>query len=109
MQSKLVLTLLMNELASKPEWSKVRVRNVNPGANKTGMTNGGSGMPWWLAPIAKFLFAAPTQGAKLLYQAAFTPPYEDASGVYLDKNKVLPVKSAFSDKQREQVLAGIKV
>ena len=68
LQSKLALTLLMNDWAKSE--SKLKILNVTPGPTKTNMTSG-SGMPWWLLPFRNLLFSKPTKGASYLYDVAF--------------------------------------
>ena len=103
MQSKLALTLLMNQLAK--DWKGVRIINVSPGPNKTKMT-AGEGMPVWLKPIRNLFFAKPTKGAQLLYQAAFDERHRHQTGVYLQKNKGQKLPLTISEEQKNQLLAG---
>lgn len=109
MQSKVALTQLMNDLARAPGWERVRIRNVDPGPNRTSMTTD-SGMPGWLLPlVAKFLFPKPARGANFVYQAAFAPEHRDASGVYLSGNRVKPMKHQIQRAQKEALLARYQV
>ncbi|MEM9454534.1 MAG: SDR family NAD(P)-dependent oxidoreductase [Myxococcota bacterium] len=109
MQSKVVLTQLMNDLARAPGWERVQIRNVDPGPNRTSMTTN-SGMPGWLLPlVAKFLFPKPARGANFVYQAAFAPEHRDASGVYLSGNRVKPMKHQIEPAQKEALLARYEV
>ena len=109
LHSKAAMVQLMADLAARPEWAKVRIRSVNPGANKTGMTNGGTGMPWFLRPVGRFLFSAPTKGGNLLYQGAFDPTHGEATGVYLHNNQVRPMKVRLADADRTRLLGAVRV
>ncbi|MEO0604768.1 MAG: hypothetical protein AAF211_25275, partial [Myxococcota bacterium] len=103
LHSKMALTLLMNELGRDPEWSKVVIRNVNPGANRTGMTQG-EGMPWWLRPLRPFLFSAPTKGANLLYGAAFDEAHGRETGQYFDEKHIREVTQTLADGDRAALM-----
>lgn len=103
LQSKLALVLLMNDLAAQPEWQPIRIRNVNPGANKTSMT-AGEGMPGWLRPLRGLLFSGPKKGGNLLYDAAFRSDLIDQTGIWLDEKKIRPVPRTLSADDRARLL-----
>ncbi|MEN0064203.1 MAG: SDR family NAD(P)-dependent oxidoreductase [Myxococcota bacterium] len=103
LHSKAALIQLMNELAQRPEWQNVAIRHVNPGANKTSMT-AGEGMPFWLRPFRWLLFSAPTKGANLLYDAAFSDRYQGKTGIWLDEAKERAVPATLSDDDRAALL-----
>lgn len=105
MQSKLALTLWMNELAK--EWKNVRIVSVDPGPNKTKMTKG-TGMPSWLLPIRNLLFSKPSKGGSLLYQGAFDAQHNGKSGILLSGNKVKKMKMTLSDEHKALLEAAIK-
>ncbi len=98
LQSKLALTVLMADLAKG--WTGVRIASVTPGPNQTTMT-AGSGMPRLLKPFMKLLFAKPSKGAGLLYDAAFTGT--DAG--YVAKGKERAMKFELSDGDKARLLA----
>jgi NAD(P)-dependent dehydrogenase (short-subunit alcohol dehydrogenase family) len=106
LQSKLALTLWMDELAGQDAWSGIAVRNVNPGANKTGMTES-DGVPWFIRMVRGLLFSAPTKGGNLLYDAAFDPGLGRRSGVFLDEGKARQVPLRLDDTQRATLEAGL--
>ena len=103
LQSKLAITLWLNELAASDGWQGVAFRHVNPGANKTSMT-AGDGVPWYIKLIRGLVFTAPTKGGNLLYNAAFDPSLRRQSGVYLDEGTVRPVKAILTDAQRTTLM-----
>lgn len=104
--SKMAMILLMNHLAE--QWPKVRICSVDPGPNKTKMTSG-TGMPKWLLPFRNLIFAAPTKGAKLLYDGAFSEKFAGQSGVYITGGKIKALKLKLSEPEIEQLLGNITV
>lgn len=106
MQSKLALTLWMNELSK--EWKNIQIISVDPGPNKTKMTKG-AGMPSWLLPLRNLLFSKPSKGGNLLYQGGFDEKHTGKSGVYLSGNKVKKMKMTLSDEHMALLKAGVKV
>ena len=98
LQSKLALALLMADLDNS--WTDVRIASVTPGPNKTGMT-AGSGMPAFLKPLRNIMFAAPSKGAGLLYDAAFSSDH-GLQG-YVAKGKKRNLKFALSTSEKTQL------
>lgn len=102
--SKFAMVLLMNHLAK--EMPELRILSVDPGPNKTKMTQGG-GMPKWLLPLRNLFFPPATKGASLMYKAAFEPAFQQVSGQYISGNKVKPLSYAFSEAELEALLAPV--
>ena len=105
LQSKLALTLLSKEMNSL--LPKLRVINVDPGPNKTTMTQG-SGMPGWLMPIRNLLFPKPSKGAGLLYNGAFDPKFQQEKYAYLTSNKHAPIGMSLGEEEKIFLLSAIK-
>lgn len=106
MQSKLALTMLMNDMAA--EEGNLRIVSVTPGPNKTGMTKG-AGMPALLRPLRNLFFAAPTKGAKLLYDAAFKEEFQQKSGIYVMGNKVKDLIIRLTAHEKQNLLKRLVV
>lgn len=100
LQSKLALTVLMADLGAS--WTNIRIASVTPGPNKTGMT-GGSGMPALLKPLRSLMFAAPSKGAGLLYDAAFSSDHGIQG--YVAKGKKRNMKFTLSVDDKTQLLS----
>jgi NAD(P)-dependent dehydrogenase (short-subunit alcohol dehydrogenase family) len=107
MQSKLALTLLMNNISE--EWVKdnIRIISVSPSGNKTKLTNG-NGMPGWMKPFIILLYKKPEHGAKLLYDAAFNEDYMDKTGIYIQNSKILKLRIMLSKEQNNELLKRLK-
>lgn len=103
MDSKLTMVLLMNYLSTLDPWKNVKILSVNPGAIKTKMT-AGKGMPFWLKPIRNMFFQSPEQGAKRLYDAAFSLDIP-ASGQYISKHKPLPMACQITEADVQKLLS----
>ncbi len=97
MQSKLALTVLMADLAKT--WSYVRIASVTPGPNKTKMT-AGPGMPGLLKPLRNLMFAEPSKGAGLLYDAAFGDAASNSGYVVKGQPKTMKFELSASDKEQ---------
>jgi len=106
MQSKLALVLFMNELAQK--WQNIRIVNVDPGPNKTKMTQE-SGMPRWLLPLRNLFFQKPRKGGELLHKGAFDKKHQSKSGIYLTSNKAKKIRFDLPEGDKKQMLEGLKV
>ena len=105
MESKMAMIALMNHLAQeKPD---LLMAHVNPGAIKTKMT-AGKGMPFFLKPIRRLFFSEPIVGAKKLRAAAFRSELRGRGGVFLDGDKLKPIKLALSEQDFQELLAGIQ-
>lgn len=103
MNSKFALVLLMNHLGKEWSNSNIRVINVDPGPNKTGMT-AGSGMPFWLKPIRNLFFPAPIKGANKIYDAAFSPSFSGKTGIYITGDKINEVQYQLNDSEFKNML-----
>jgi NAD(P)-dependent dehydrogenase (short-subunit alcohol dehydrogenase family) len=88
--SKLALSLWTGALAPELARRGVRIVSVDPGPNSTPMSKG-SGMPWPMLVLAKFIMKPPAHGAGLLAEAAAAahPP-----GTFLIKGKPTNLPSA---------------
>lgn len=69
----------------------ILIRSADPGGNNTLRNDKKSGIPFWLRPITRMFFPAPTHGAGLLYQAALGE-HSSKTGVFLHKNRVTPLQ-----------------
>ncbi|MEM9984551.1 MAG: SDR family NAD(P)-dependent oxidoreductase [Bacteroidota bacterium] len=105
LQSKLALTLLSKEMQALSP--KLRVVNVDPGPNKTTMTQG-AGMPAWLMPIRNLFFPKPTKGASLLYNGAFDAKFQQEKFAYLTSNKLTPIEQSLTASEKEFLMGAIK-
>jgi len=101
LQSKIAMTALMGYQAG--QHPKVRFAAVDPGPNKTPMTQG-AGMPGWLLPLRNLFFPPPSKGGGLLYKGAFDPAHQGQSGVYITGNKIKPMKFALMKADVEALL-----
>ena len=106
MQSKQAVMFLMNNLAD--QWDGVKFLAVNPGPNKTKMTQSGN-TPWIIRKVLSLFFNDPSVGSQLIYNAGFDPQFAEANQVYLTKNKIVPVKTSMTAAERAELLAGIKI
>lgn len=104
-QSKQAMMMLMNDMAAS--WEVVDFLTVNPGPNKTGMTTG-SEAPAILKFISRF-FPDPSVGSKLIYKAGFSSKFAQSNAVYITGNNVASIKSRMTDREKQALLAGIKI
>lgn len=104
--SKLAMTLLMRDVASTHK--DMRILNVDPGALKTKMTEDKDAIPFFLKPFVKLVFKPPVEGAKKLYEAAFSAKFVGKSGVYVTGNAVKSLPLILTQEEKDQLLAGIK-
>ena len=106
MHSKQAVMFLMNDLAN--QWNGVEFLAVNPGPNKTKMTQGGN-TPWIIRKVLSLFFNDPSVGSQLIYNAGFDSQFAKSNKVYLTKNKIVPVSTSMSADEKAKLLAGIKV
>ena len=96
--------LLLNDLVGK--WDGVKFVTVNPGQNKTSMTQSDS-----IASIIEnspsWLFSDPSVGSGRVYNAGFNPEFSDANGIHLDREILTEIKVSMSDAQKADLLSGI--
>lgn len=85
-------------------WSDVRIASVTPGPNKKGMT-ADSGMPGLLKPLRNIMFAEPSKGAGLLYDAAFG---ETQPSGYVSKCEVKALKFNLAAGDKVELLSHIQ-
>ena len=102
LNSKVAMMLMMNNLGEA--FPNIRIVTVDPGPNKTKMTNG-TGMPRWLLPIRNLFFPKPTKGAKKIHQATFDDIFQQKSGIYVTGNKIKPITLSYSDKEVQEILS----
>ncbi len=102
LNSKFAMAMMMNFLAQNNP--QLRVASVDPGPNQTNMTKS-SGMPAWLKPFSKILFAQPIKGAMKIYRAAFDPKFQGQSGIYITGDKVKALKASYNDVEIAELLA----
>lgn len=101
MYSKAAMAMLMAYMArQQPE---LRMLTVDPGPNKTKMTQG-AGMPKWLLPLRNLFFPPATKGASLLYKAAMGPDFQQESGVYISGGKLRPLAYQLSEAEVNELV-----
>ncbi|MET1260658.1 SDR family NAD(P)-dependent oxidoreductase [Flagellimonas sp. DF-77] len=100
MDSKLMMVLLMDYLDRL--WPDVNIISADPGAIKTKMT-ASKGMPFWLKPIRKLFFRSPKEGARKLYEAAFSKR-DSNSGSYRSKGKAMVMTLRLKETDIERLL-----
>jgi len=106
MHSKQAILLLMNDLAQDTSWQSVKFISVDPGPNKTKMTQSGE-TPWIIRNVISRFFNDPEVGTQRIFNAGFDQRFSDVNGVYITGDKVVPVTSTFSDQEKETILAAI--
>ncbi|WP_379134241.1 SDR family NAD(P)-dependent oxidoreductase [Paenibacillus sp. sgz500958] len=89
--TKLALSLWTRELAPAASDEGITILSVDPGGNNTLRKDKNSGLPFYIKPLMKFLFAPPTKGASLLYEAALGPA-KGSPGDFLIKGKPRKLK-----------------
>lgn len=89
--SKRAMSLWTEAVAPALAAEGILIRSADPGGNNTLRSGKKSGIPFWLRPITRMFFPAPTHGAGLLYQAALGE-HSGRSGVFLHKNRVTPLQ-----------------
>lgn len=89
--SKLALSLWTREAAPQLAEEGIILRSADPGGNNTMRKGKPSGLPFYLKPIMKLLFAPPSKGAGLLYDAALGS-HAETSGVFLSKGSPAELK-----------------
>ncbi|MEW9700028.1 SDR family NAD(P)-dependent oxidoreductase [Paenibacillus sp. SI8] len=89
--TKLALSLWTQEIAPLVEPDGIRIRSADPGGNNTIRKGNSSGLPFYLKPIMKLFFSAPTKGASLLYDAALGQ-HGGLNGVFFMKGRVAKLK-----------------
>jgi NAD(P)-dependent dehydrogenase (short-subunit alcohol dehydrogenase family) len=99
--SKLALAAMNAAMAREATTPTMRVGE--PGPTKTTMT-GGNGMPGWLLPIRNLVFAAPSKGAKRIYDTAFEASLGTQSGVYVEKGKIKSLPASAADQATQAQL-----
>lgn len=88
--SKLGLSLWTQALAPQLLAEGIEIRSVNPGGNKTKMTERTS-MPKWLLLIRHLFFSHPSVGAGRVYDAAFGR-WRGTTGIFINNGKATPFK-----------------
>ncbi|GFN32911.1 SDR family NAD(P)-dependent oxidoreductase [Paenibacillus xylaniclasticus] len=89
--TKLALSLWTQAIAPHVEPEGITIRSADPGGNNTARKGRRSGLPFYLKPIMKYMFAPPSKGASLLYDAAFGP-YSSLNGAFLQKGRPAKLK-----------------
>jgi NAD(P)-dependent dehydrogenase (short-subunit alcohol dehydrogenase family) len=106
MQSKQAVMLLMNDLAADESWEGVKFSSVDPGPNKTKMTQGGE-TPWIIRNVLSRFFNDPEIGTQRIYDAGFGERFSDVNGVYITGGKVVPVKHGIPTHDKKALMASI--
>ena len=104
-QSKQAVLLLMNDLAQR--MPTVRFLSVNPGENKTNMTQE-SNMPGLMKLLVRFFFNEPDVGSQRIYNAAFDARFSAENRVYITGDKVVAIKHGITAADKAALLAGIQ-
>ncbi len=107
MQSKQAILLLMNDFATDESWHGVDFLCVDPGPNKTKMTQSGE-TPWIIRNVFSRFFNEPEVGTQRIYNAGFDERFSDANGVYITGDKVIPVRYSLSTTEKQTLLAAIR-
>ncbi|MEM7335717.1 MAG: SDR family NAD(P)-dependent oxidoreductase [Chloroflexota bacterium] len=103
-QSKQAVMLLMNDLAD--EMPGVEFLSVNPGTIKTRMSLGDKA-PILLRFMARLFFSEPEMGGQRLYNAAYDARFSAENRVFLQNDKVVPIKHSLSAVDKTALLARI--
>ncbi|MEL6408651.1 MAG: SDR family NAD(P)-dependent oxidoreductase [Chloroflexota bacterium] len=106
MQSKQAVMLLMNDLANEESWQGVKFLSVDPGPNKTKMTQSGE-TPWIIRNVLSRFFNDPEVGTQRIFDAGYHERFSDANGVYITGDKVTPLEHHLPSKDKEALLATI--
>ncbi len=106
MHSKQAIMLLMNDLAADESWKDVKFLSVDPGPNKTKMTQGGE-TPWIIRNIFSRFFNEPEVGTQRIYNAGFDERFSEVTGVYITGDKIAPIKHEMSPVDKQKLLAAI--
>lgn len=104
-QSKQAVLLLMNDLAD--QMSSVKFLSVNPGENKTNMTQK-SNMPGFMKLLVRFFFNDPEVGSQRIYNAGFDAQFSAENQVYITDDKVVTIKHGMTEQDKVALLAGIR-
>ncbi|HZW54787.1 MAG TPA: SDR family NAD(P)-dependent oxidoreductase [Nitrososphaerales archaeon] len=80
--SKLAELMFTYELASRLESTGVTVNAVHPGAIRTNLGHGNSGLAGWGFSFVKLFFASPEKGARTVIYLASSPEVDKVSGKY---------------------------
>jgi len=89
--TKLALSLWTRAIAPIAALDGITIRSADPGGNNTLRKGNSSGLPFYLKPIMKWLFAPPSKGASLLYDAAFGR-HNGSNGAFFMKGKAAKLK-----------------
>ncbi|HYF62997.1 MAG TPA: SDR family NAD(P)-dependent oxidoreductase [Herpetosiphonaceae bacterium] len=88
--SKLGLSLWTQALAPALRAEGIEIRSVNPGGNKTKMTNSAH-FPLWLRPIRALFFSHPSKGAALIDDVA-RGSWRGTTGVFVNRGRATPTR-----------------
>lgn len=105
MQSKQAVMLLMKDAVSS--WDGVSIVFVDPGPNKTKMTQSG-GTPWIIRNVMSLFFNDPAVGTQRIYDAAFADKYASETGTYITKDKSHKISQRISRDETEALLSRIQ-
>ncbi|MEM8861058.1 MAG: SDR family NAD(P)-dependent oxidoreductase [Chloroflexota bacterium] len=105
-QSKTAIMLLLNDFAD--QWDGVKFVTVNPGANKTKMTQSGS-TPWIIRNVLSLFFNDPSVGTQRIYNGGFDSKIKENNPIYLDRDKIREIQVDLSAAQKTQLLSGLKI
>lgn len=106
MQSKQAVMLLMNDLANDESWQGVKFLSVDPGPNKTKMTQGGE-TPWIIRNVFSRFFNEPEIGTQRIYDAGFDKRFSDVNGVYITGDKITSIKDELKPDDKQKFLATV--
>ena len=80
--SKLALLMFTYALARRLEGTRVTVNALHPGAIRTNLGHGNTGLQGWGFSLAKLFFASPDKGARTVIYLASSHDVENISGEY---------------------------
>ena len=106
MQSKQAIMLLMNDLSTDSNWQSVKFLSVDPGPNKTKMTQSGE-TPWIIRNVLSRFFNDPEIGTQRIYNAGFDERFSDANAVYITNDKIVPIQHKLSPDDKRRLLATV--
>ncbi|MEO0599458.1 MAG: SDR family NAD(P)-dependent oxidoreductase, partial [Chloroflexota bacterium] len=108
MQSKQAILLLMNDFATDESWQGVKFLSVDPGPNKTKMTQSGE-TPWIIRNVLSRFFNEPEVGTQRIFDAGYDERFSNANGVYITGDKITSLKHNLSSEDKEALLATISL
>lgn len=95
--SKMALVAISAAMADEMTAKGVIIRAVDPGAIRTNMTVGNSGMPWWASLLVPIMFNAPAKQAAKVLPAGDPAAFGGETGIFVDGKKKKPLPAVAAD------------